>query len=66
MTESRRKLLARAASQTIARQEQFNHENIGNKVHLPVSDTGNYTTAVGILHCTGIFGYVQNRRRVFR
>lgn len=39
MTESKREIWARAASETISRQQQFNDDNIGDRVYLPVSDT---------------------------
>eukprot|EP00904_Undaria_pinnatifida_P011961 jgi/Undpi1/7896/HiC_scaffold_24.g10368.m1 len=36
MTESRREIWARAASETISRQQQFNDDNIGDRVYLPI------------------------------
>lgn len=50
MTESRREIFARAASDTISRQQHFKDDNIGDRVYLPVSDTYNYYTG-GIFYC---------------
>lgn len=42
MTESRREIWTRAASETIARQQKFDDDNLGDRAYLLVSDTYSY------------------------
>ena len=57
MTESRREIWTRAASETIARQQKFDDDNIGDRAYLLVSDTYRLVYCYIILPVHGTVAY---------